>query len=272
MPHYSFYEDRDYLLEYNQVALDNITPVDILGVKITNLSRTQATVVIMDMIEKGGTYHVLPLNPWKLEKTKSGQKNKTVFSTVDLMIAEGAGLQWAAKKLKTPLKERIPLLSLMMDLVRISELKEYTIFLIGGKPETTELAYKNIKRSFPNIRIVGRHGGFFDSEREKDVIEAIRKSEANIVFVGMGFPIEDRWIHKIRKEFRHTVFISVGGTLDVIAGKRKSSTFMIERGLDWFYRIITRPWRFGRFLRTLKFFIHARLRGFRVKKKSKKLL
>ncbi len=143
-----------------------------------------------------------------------------------------------------------------MELVRLAEIKEYTIFLVGGKPETAERAFFNIKKSFPNIRIVGRHGGFFDAEREKSVIEAIRKSEADIVFVGLGFPKEDRWIYNIKKEFKNTVFISVGGSLDTISGDtRKAPPYFMERGLDWFYRIITRPWRAGRLFRVGLFFI-----------------
>jgi N-acetylglucosaminyldiphosphoundecaprenol N-acetyl-beta-D-mannosaminyltransferase len=103
---------------------------------------------------------------------------------------------------------------------------------------------------------VGRHGGYFDADREKSVIEAIRKSEANIVFVGLGFPKEDKWINTIRHEFKNTVFISVGGSFDTISGEiRKAPNYFMENGLDWFYRIITKPWRYLRLLRLALFFL-----------------
>jgi N-acetylglucosaminyldiphosphoundecaprenol N-acetyl-beta-D-mannosaminyltransferase len=146
----------------------------------------------------------------------------------------------------------------MMDIIRISEIKEYSIFLVGGKPEITERAFFNIKKSFPKIRIVGRHGGYFNPERERSVVEAMRKSEANIIFVGLGFPREDRWIAKIKGEFKNAVFIGIGGCIDVISGEvRKAPAFFIERGLEWFYRIITRPWRAGRLARVAFFFMMA---------------
>jgi len=144
-----------------------------------------------------------------------------------------------------------------MDLVRISEIKDYTIFIVGGKPETAEKAFLNIKKSFPDVRIVGRHGGYFTPEREKSVVEAIRKSQANIVFVGLGFPREEKWIYKIKNEFKDVVFVSVGGSIDIISGDiKKAPAFFMERGMDWFYRIITRPWRIGRLLRLTYFYVY----------------
>jgi len=178
-----------------------------------------------------------------------------------MRIATGSGVRWASRVLKNPLKETISLLSFMMDIVRIAEIKEFSIFLVGGKPEVVEQAFFNIRKSFPKIRIVGRHGGYFSPDREKSVVEAMRKSEANIIFAGLGFPKEDKWIHKIRGEFKNTVFISVGGCIDIISGQvKKAPAFFMSRNLDWFYRIITKPWRLGRFLRVVFFFIRVVLK------------
>jgi N-acetylglucosaminyldiphosphoundecaprenol N-acetyl-beta-D-mannosaminyltransferase len=211
---------------------------------------------VMEMIKSGGVFHVIALNPYKIMRCKTNADLRLVYGSADMRLAAGAGLQWAAKRLKNPLRERIPLLSFMMDIVRIAEIKEFSIFMVGGKPEITERAFFNIRKSFPKIRIVGRHGGYFNADREKSVIEAMRKSEANIVFVGLGFPREDKWIHRVKGEFRNAVFISVGGCIDIISGEvKKAPAFFMERGLDWFYRIITKPWRLGRLLLTVLFFI-----------------
>ncbi|HRZ28736.1 MAG TPA: WecB/TagA/CpsF family glycosyltransferase [Spirochaetota bacterium] len=254
----SYKEDRDLVLEYNQVTLDKATVVNVMGIGIDNLTRNQAVVKVMKMIEEGGTHHIITLNPYKIQRLKSNGDLKIISSKADMHIASGAGIQWAARMLRTPIAERVSVLSLMMDLVRIAEIKEYSIFLVGGRPEVTEKAFSNIRKSFPKIRIVGRHGGYFSEEREKSVIEAMRKSEADIVFVGLGFPREDKWIHSIKNEFKNTVFIGVGGSIDVLSGDiRKAPPFFMERGLDWFYRIITQPWRVGRLLRVGIFFLGA---------------
>jgi len=264
MSHYDSYkEERDLILEYNQVALDDANIVNILGIGIDNITRSQAVVRVMNMIRDGGVYHIVPLNPYKLMKTKSNVELSALINKADIHLPSGGGLFWAANKLGKPLKEKILLLSFVMDIVRIAEIKEYPIFIVGGKPEVAEMAFFNIRKSFPKIRIVGRHGGYFNKGREEAVIEAMRKSEARIFFIGMGFPKEDRWIQKIRKEFHNGVFISVGGSIDIISGSiKKAPAYFMERGLDWFYRIISKPWRVDRFFRTLSFFIRVTLKGF----------
>jgi N-acetylglucosaminyldiphosphoundecaprenol N-acetyl-beta-D-mannosaminyltransferase len=243
----SWKEDRDIVLEYNMVKLDDANVVSILTVPVDNVTRSQAIVKVVNMINGGGIHHVMLLNPYKIFRIRSNNDLKTMSGKASMHLACGAGIPWAARMLRNPIKERIAALSFIMELIRFAEIKEYSIFIVGGKPEVAEKAFFNIKKSFPKIRIVGRHGGYFNPEREKSVIEAMRKSEARIILVGMGFPLEDKWINEIKNEFSNTVFISVGGSIDVISGDiKKAPAMFMERGLEWFYRIITRPWRLGR--------------------------
>ncbi len=254
----SYKEDRDIILEYNQLSLDDTSKINIMGIGVDNLSRQQAVFKVMKMIEEKGVHHVMALNPYKISKIRSNSDLRLICDRADLKLASGAGIPWAAKMLGKPLKERIGLLSFIMELIRLAEIKEYSIFLVGAKPEIVEMAFSNIKKSFPDIRIVGRHGGYFDKERERAVIEAMRKSEANIILVGLGFPKEDKWINSIRHEFKNAVLISVGGSFDTISGTiKKAPDYFMENGLDWFYRIITRPWRYLRLLRLSLFFVNV---------------
>ncbi len=253
----SYKEERDLILEYNQISLDDVRPVNVMGVGVDNMTRAQAVVKVMRMIDGGGIHHIIPLNPYKVLRIRANNDLNLIIDKANMRLGAGAGISWASRMIKNPLKESIHLISFIMDLVRISEIKDYTIFLVGGKPETAEKAFFNIKKSFPDVRIVGRHGGYFTEEREKSVIEAIRKSEANIVLVGLGFPKEDRWIYQIKNEFKNAVFISVGGSIDIISGEiKKAPAFFMERGMDWLYRIITRPWRIGRLFRLVYFYLY----------------
>jgi len=254
----SYKEDRDLILEYNQTSLADVNLVNILGIGIDNCTRQQAVVKVLRMIEEGGVHHVMALNPYKLHRLTTNNDLNLIASKADLKIAVGAGLPWTASFLGKPLKERIHFVSFLMDIIRIAEIKEITIFMVGAKPEIIEQAYANIKKSFPMIRIVGRHGGYFNKERASNVIEAMRKSEAQIILVGLGFPKEDKWIYQIKNQFKNTVFIGIDGSIDIISGqKHKAPAFFMEKGLDWFYRIITRPWRYLRLLRLLLFYIQV---------------
>lgn len=259
----SWKENRDIILEYNQVKLDDAGIVNVLGLAVDNLTRDQSIVKVMNMIDNKIISHVIFLNPYKIQKIKFNSDLRLIYSKASMYLTNGAGIQWAAKMLGSIIKERIPILSFMMDLIRIAEIKEYTIFLVGGKPETVERAFSNIRKSFPKIRIVGRHGGYFSSVREEAIIEAIQKSEPDIIFVGLGFPKEDQWIYKLKGELKRGVIIGVGGSIDIISGViKKAPPFFMTRGLDWFYRIITRPWRIGRLFMLAIFAINVIIKRF----------
>ncbi|MBN1500283.1 MAG: WecB/TagA/CpsF family glycosyltransferase [Spirochaetes bacterium] len=267
----SYKEDRDIILEYNQADLNDTGVCNILRMGVDNLTFVQAVAKIIKMINDGGVHHVIMLNPYKLLRYRSNNDLNMIYSKASMKIATGSGMLEAAKRLHNPLKERIPQMSFIMEIIRLSEIKEYTIFLVGGKPETAEKAFFNIKKSFPGIRIVGRHGGFFSKEREASVVEAIRKSEANIVLVGMGFPREDKWISKFRGQFKNTVFIGIGGGIDIISGEtNKAPGYFMESGKDWHYRIVTRPWRWGKLIRLFFFNVHLFFAGLFSKNKKKK--
>ncbi len=264
---YESYKERDLLLDYTEVDVENIPIINIQETGIENITRIQAVARVMKMINEKRVHHIMCLNPYKLMRIKSNNDLNIISKKADMHLACGAGIGWASRMLRTPLKEMISSLSFMMDIIRIAELKEYTIFLVGGKPEIVEKAFSNIRKSFPRIRIVGRHGGFFNPEREKSVIEAIRKSEANIIFVGLGFPREDEWIYRNRKEFSNSVIISIGGNIDIISGEvKKAPAFFMARGLDWFYRILARPWRIGRLLRIALFVLQILFKRITMKK------
>ena len=257
----SWKENRDIILEYNQVNLDDSNIVNILGLAVDNLTRDQSIVKVMSMIDSRGLNHIIFLNPYKIIKIKFTTDLMVIYNKASMYLTSGAGIRWAARMLHSEIKERIPILSFMMDLIRISEIKEYTIFLVGGKPDIVERAFSNIRKSFPKIRIVGRHGGFFTPSREQAIIEAIQKSEPDIIFVGLGFPKEEHWIYKLKSELKHGVIIGVGGSIDIISGViKKAPPYFMTRGLDWFYRIITRPWRLGRIFLLFLFFIFILLK------------
>ena len=73
-------------------------------------------------------------------------------------------------------------------------------------------------------------------------------------------------------EFKNAVFISVGGSFDTISGEiKKAPNYFMENGLDWFYRIITKPWRYLRLLRLAQFFLTVLIKKiFRKKRCTRK--
>jgi N-acetylglucosaminyldiphosphoundecaprenol N-acetyl-beta-D-mannosaminyltransferase len=130
------------------------------------------------------------------------------------------------------------------------------IFFLGGRPSVTEGSYFNLKKSFPEMKVVGRHTGYFDNNREKAVLQAIRKTSPKVLLVGLGYPKELEWIRRNQKQLENMVVIGVGGSFDIMSGKaKKAPDFFQNRGLTWLYRIITRPYRLLAWWRMFLFYL-----------------
>lgn len=261
-------KERDYILDYKSIDLHSLKKERILDFPIDNVTRDEAVARIMNMIEnKDGPSHVLFLDPVKLMKFRSSKKLAHLKESFDLVLADGAGIGWASIKFGFPLKERIPMIAMIMDIVRLAWKEDMTIYLLGDKSDNLERVFSNLQRSFPNVRIIGRQAGSFTPERELLIKESLRKSSPDIIFVGMGFPSQELWIHENRDQLASAVVIGVDESFGILSGKEKyAPDFFQLRGLTWFWQTITKPFLLDRFFAVILFFIKVYWVSFRKRK------
>ncbi|MCE9499856.1 MAG: WecB/TagA/CpsF family glycosyltransferase [Leptospira sp.] len=253
--HHSAKEERDFLLEYKVIDVSALPKVEILGVNFDNVTLDESVAKILSLVEKKESYHhVLILDPIKLMYMRKAKPLHRIAEKASMILAEGAGLGWASGKTGFPLKERISVIGLMMDLIRLSEKKSFTLFFLGSKEDIIESVFFNLIRHFPEIRIVGRHSGHMSKERELMVKEAIRKTSPDLIFIGMDFPMQEVWIENNTGYLGKSVVIGVSGAFDILSGKiKKAPDYFQLRGLTWLWRIISKPWRINRILKTIYF-------------------
>lgn len=266
--HHSSKEERDYLLEYQSIDLDSIEKVDILGVQVDNVTIDEAVAQIAHWVDKKESFHhVLFIDPPRLMKLRSGKVLHRITDKASMILAEGAGLNWAVQG---KLKGRVPVIALLMDLVRLAELKNYTIFMLGSQENVIERVFFNLTRHFPKLRIVGRHAGHMNRQRELMVKEAIRKTSPDIILFAHDFPEQEVWIENNTGFFGKSVVIGVSGAFDTLSGKDKKAPDSFQlKGYTWLWRIIARPYRIFRMFRILQFIIMVLISRFKTKKKEK---
>jgi len=269
--HNSSKEERDYVLEYQNVDISKREKVSILGVEIDNLTRDEAIANILDFHKKKETFHhILFLDPIRLMTMRPGKNLNRIARKASLVLPEGGGLNWAADQLGTPIKERISVISLMMDLIRYSEKKELTLFFLGSKEDIIEKLFFNLIRHFPEIRIVGRHSGHLNEARDLMVKEAIRKTNPDIIFIGMDFPRQEIWIENNTGYFGKSIIIGAWGNFDTLSGKvKKAPDYFQLRGLTWLWRILVRPYRLDKIFYMIQFFVTVKLENWKKNREAK---
>ncbi len=238
--------------------------INIFGVRIDNISMDDAVKVLEDYLKGDRLNTIYTPNTEIVMKAKEDENIRGIINSGDLVTPDGIGLIYGSRIRKKPLKERVTGFDLSINLLEMANENGYSLFLLGGKDGVAKKAGENIKKDYPNIRIVGYHHGYFegshrgvyDSQEERTIIHSINKVEPDIIFVGLGFPGQEIWIYNNRDRLRSKVIIGNGGTLDILAGNMKRAPEIFQRlGLEWFYRLLREPSRIKRQIALPKFIL-----------------
>ena len=230
--------------------------VDILGVTFSNVTLEEGLDQAEELMNDGKTHFVVTPNPEIVQIGKKDAVFKTLLCDADLTIPDGIGVIYAAKILGRPLKERVPGIEFASGLCSRMSKSGKKLFLLGAKPGVAEDAAKNLAEKYPGLVICGTHDGYF-SESEP-VVAQIKASGADVVFVCLGAPKQEKWMAEYGPATGASLLLGLGGSLDVFAGKvQRAPEGWQKLGLEWLYRLIKQPSRFGRMAKLPLFLIEA---------------
>ncbi len=222
---------------------------DILGVKIDCLTLPQALHRIIDLVRGRQNYYIVTPNPEMIMHAQSHPQFKEILNNASLSLADGVGLQWAAKYLSLPLT-KIPILrqvqeslqtfftlsavvlapkilnviperltgaDMVWEIAKLASERDYRIFLLGAGPGVALKAARVMQTLYPRLNVVEVMVGP-PYEPQEDVIRAIQQTKPQFIF--LAFPAEEqmRWMRDELPKLQDVIAIGIGGALDFIAG------------------------------------------------------
>ena len=228
--------------------------VNILGVKVDMVNIAEAADKIMGFFNEDRLHTVFTPNSEIIMAAYRDPEFCAMLNESDLLTADGIGVVYASKILKKPISERAAGYDIARKVLEKLNYTNHKLFLFGGKPGVAEEAANNLRKDYPELHIVGMRNGYFQSEDEAEIVREINESGADIVFVCLGAPKQERWIYAHKDELRVKVAMGIGGSLDVFAGRvERAPDFWCKIGMEWFYRLMKEPWRIGRMMDLPKF-------------------
>ena len=162
--------------------------------------------------------------------------------SADLVYADGIGVVWAGNFLTGCQLEKMTGADWIYPFCKMAEEIGIRIFILAGKTGTAGKAKDNLWKQYPNLKIVGTAYGFISSGSEAELIRTINEAQPHVLFVGMGTPRQELWIHRYRESLDIPVCWTVGALFDYVAGEeRRVPVWMKSIGLEWLWRLLVDP-------------------------------
>ena len=231
--------------------------VDVLGVGFDNVTMAEAVDAAAELLRADGAHYVVTPNPEIVEVCREQPQAMAAVNGADLVLPDGVGVVKGAAMLGTPLKEKTPGIEFAGRLMERMASEGKSLYLLGAKPGVAEEAGRRLTARYPGLKLAGAHDGYFQDDGP--VVEDIRRSGADCVFVCLGAPKQELWMAKNGAATGARLLCGLGGSLDVFAGRvERAPEFWSKHGLEWFYRLCKEPRRIGRMMKLPLFLVHVK--------------
>lgn len=223
---------------------------NVLGVKVSAISIPLALEVIDTWIKNREHNYVTITNVHGVVESQRDEKIRDIHNRAGMVTPDGMPLVWANHWQGNRDVRRVYGPDLMLAVCEKSAEAGYRHFFYGGADGVPELLKEKLVQRFPHLQVVGCYSPPFrqlTDDEDRDIIRMIDESGADIVWVGLSTPKQERWMDAHLGRLQAPVMVGVGAAFDFHAGlKSQAPAWMQRSGLEWFYRLITEPRRLAK--------------------------
>ena len=231
--------------------------VRLAGLDFDLLTQDELIAQVSDAIGRGSGGTIITPNVDICRRASRDPSLQRLVRNATIVVPDGMPVLWAAWLAGRPLKQRIAGADLIFSLSAAAADNSWPIYVLGGLPGTggspgaAELAADRIASRYPGIKIAGAFSPPFPFDAKGGDIEGIRGSlvatQPKVVFVGLGFPKQERLIARLCGDLPGAWFIACGAAIPIAAGQLNRAHPALQRlGLEWVYRLVKEPRRLAR--------------------------
>ncbi|WP_213456112.1 WecB/TagA/CpsF family glycosyltransferase [Rhizomonospora bruguierae] len=221
------------------------------GVRFDGLTEREVIDTVLDSLAARRGGRIVTPNVDILRRAMRSAEAREHIESASLVMADGAPLIWAARVAGQPLPARVPGSDLIWSISGALAGKGYSVYLLGGEPGTSEVAAAALAERYPGIAIAGHSSPPFGFDTHSDQYDAVCAeviaARPDFVYVGLGFPKQERVIARLRGALPGAWFMGCGAAIGFVAGTyRRAPRWMQRTGLEWVHRLALEPGRLVR--------------------------
>jgi N-acetylglucosaminyldiphosphoundecaprenol N-acetyl-beta-D-mannosaminyltransferase len=222
-----------------------------MGLDFAALSERETIDYVLDGVAERRGGWLVTANLDILRQWHAFPELRELIAGADLVVADGMPLIWAGALARSPLPERVAGSTLILSLTAAAAKADASVFLLGGNPGTAEEAARELVKLSPDARVAGTLCPPFGFDRDPEWLERIARTleeaDPQIVFVGLGFPKQERLIVSLLGRMPHVWFVPCGVSFSFVAGEFHRAPPIVQRlGLEWLHRLVQEPRRLYR--------------------------
>lgn len=222
--------------------------INILGVGVDPISVPELHARILDAVRAGRHALVLNVNVHALNLCYRDPVLRSFFNAAPVVFCDGTGVMLAARLLGRRIPERITYADWVWRLADFAESQGISLFFLGARPGVADKAATRLRARYPNLKIVGVHHGYFDHDlgapENEAVLEEINSSRSDVLLVGFGMPLQERWLMQNWERIDARVALTGGAVFDYVSGElRRGPRLLTDNGFEWLARLFVEPKR-----------------------------
>ncbi len=221
----------------------------ILNIPFSNKNMQKTIDICLEQIKKKSRNckQIVVANVFSTVIASKDKKFIEICNKSFLVFPDGQPIIWISKLFNNSFSERVAGPDFMKKFLKYLESHGKSIFLLGGDKKSISDLVINLQNLYPSLKIVGFYSppfGFWNKKENSKIINLINKSKADMLFVGVSTPKQDKWIFNNKKYLKIKLAIGVGAAFDFFSGKTNRAPIWMQKiGLEWFYRFIQEPKR-----------------------------
>lgn len=230
-----------------------IRTFDLLGTPLLATTYEELIAYAHSLARRDGTHAIDFTNTHIVTLRRQDRHFREITSRFDHFVPDGMPLIWCLNARGAGLRDRVYGPTFMRRCLAASP-PPWTHYLLGGSAECVAA----LQRKFTAADVVGARDGYFSPDDEAEIVAEINRLAPDFIWVGLGTPKQQDWIHRHKTEIRRGVLLAVGFAFDVNSGlKRDAPPWMQRAGLTWVFRGLSEPRRLlTRYLRFNTLFLY----------------
>ena len=218
---------------------------EIFDLPVSCVNMEQVLEKVSDYLQEDGCHTIFAVNPEKVIRCETDKVLLSYLVDADILIPDGIGVVIAVNLLSNKKIARVAGADLMPQICELSLKRKNGIFLFGSTKDVNDKTVDVLKSRFKDINIVGRNDGYVNLDDMDSLMDKINSSKAEILFVALGSPAQEKWISEHKSNLNYVKVIQgVGGTFDALTGNVKRAPKVLrDIHLEWLYRLISQPGR-----------------------------